>query len=251
MLRLTPKRSAATEENAATPQVEEARQGSGRQHNDLRHVLDRCCRRKQLARLHVLHADETTEGVLSSLNGRELRVRVPAESGRLDLPVRAICCVSFADDDSHGAFLTLVEDVRKGADGVCDVTLSMPSEILTTNLRESFRVPIVAEMGLRVTLQTADGKVFAPRLNNIATTGMQVAFPQAVEPKWPLGTRLVVDLQWHEEHLALAAEVRRRSGARYGLTFVHEPAHDERHRRETLRRLVQRVQQHWLKVRVI
>lgn len=249
MLRLIPERSASSDEKSTTSQAEEARQGSGHQSHELRPILNNCCRQKQPARLHVLHTDTSIEGAFLSLTAREIWVRFLADGDQLDLPLRALCCVSFADQNSHGAFLGLVEDVRYGADGARDVALSMPSQILTTNLRETFRVLVVGEMGLRVVLQTTGGEVFEPKLKNIATTGFQAEFPDDHDPGWPLGTRLLVKLHWQEECLTLAAEVRRRRGSRYGLMFVHEPAADDRQRRETLRRLVQRVQQQWLKVR--
>ena len=72
---------------------------------------------------------------------------LPSGDGDSRLVENAICCISFSYGASQCAFVGCIIDVRRSVPGEVRIVVRFPKLLVTTNLRQSFRVPVIGEVG--------------------------------------------------------------------------------------------------------
>ena len=91
-----------------------------------------------------------------------------------------------------------------------------------------------------------NGETWSVEAVDMSVTGALVEFPGEEVPELAVGSRFKVKLRLEELSVALAAEVRRRYGKRYGLFFSDILAEEQLKPPPELAKLVCRLEQIWL-----
>ena len=123
---------------------------------------------------------------------------------------------------------------------------------MTTNLRQSFRVPVIKDSGLRSLIRTADDQTYDDVVvRDIADAGIEIEFSVGNVPELTVGRFLDVELRFRDETIQRRGEVRRVTGNKVGLAFNPQPE-DEQENQQAIRMngLVLAIQQLWLRSRL-
>jgi len=179
-----------------------------------------------------------------------LELRMSSDDRSEPVLTQAICCVSFSNGMSYSAFVGLVLDVRSHKTGERDVVVAIPPQILTTNQRHSFRVPVIKDSGLETVISTPDKRRFDVTTRDIAETGIEFEFGTDECPSLVAGTSLDVELRLRGEIVQRRGEVRRAIGNVCGLSFNALSDEDGCRRVARMNGFVLTLQQMWLKSRM-
>jgi hypothetical protein len=157
-----------------------------------------------------------------------------------------VCCVSFNWATRARVFLEPVVDVVPDTDGLRAI-VRMPQEIVTTESRFSFRVPIV-DAGLRATVRMGEESVRADVVD-VSLTGAQIEFAKDEDPDFELDRVFDVELSLDNSRATQRATVRRRRGHSYGLFFENVLHRGRIVAPDDLVELVRCAEQRWLQQR--
>ena len=89
--------------------------------------------------------------------------------------------------------------------------------MVTSNLRQSFRIPIAPEVKMTARLHTENEESYRVIPRDLAQAGMEVEFPGETNPFLPVGSRVSIELQYRDETVLRTAEIRRALDSRYGV----------------------------------
>jgi hypothetical protein len=131
-------------------------------------ILEDCCEQRTVCRFELVHNGYSTSVTMVRLHPQGLELRIPVEEDREPLLSQAICCVSFSIGPTICAFLGHLIDVRKHKTGERLIVVSVPKQLIGTNLRQSFRVPVIRDAGLETIIHTADEQQFVVNARDIA-----------------------------------------------------------------------------------
>ena len=162
------------------------------------------------------------------------------------------CCVSYFREGRAFIFLSVVQGYRhlKTSDRPW-LMLSHPTQITATDVRRAFRVPVLAEIGLTVSM-TVDGKEYRPRPGDISFGGMMVVFPEKGVPDLAVGQTMQMTVELEGQQVELKGEVRQCFGDhknKFGIFFPECYRGDAFHPPEAFRRIVMNTEKAWLKHR--
>lgn len=162
------------------------------------------------------------------------------------------CCVSYFREGRAFIFLSVVQGYRhnKAADKPW-LTLSHPTQITATDVRRAFRVPVLAEIGLNVSM-SVDGKAYTPRPGDISFGGMMVVFPEEGVPDIEVGQTMQMNISLEGLQVDLKGEIRQRFGDfknKFGIFFPECHQGDAFKPPEAYRRIVMGTEKAWLKHR--
>ena len=210
-------------------------------------VLHECCERKMLCRLHLLHNGQTIGAKFHA--SQSDRVVLHVDGQRVDsLQPDALVCVAFPFQQSLCAFLSCVKKVRDG-DAALEVHFDLPATLTATNLRRSFRVPVVPNADVELTMRLPDGTQIDGELLNMSESGVEVNLATD-DLRLSVDVEVQAELRFRGEHLEFAAIVRRRHQSRRALQFYVSHTPDSRPRVAALQRVVRSLEQIWLKSRL-
>src|SRR5262249_33267992 len=139
------------------------------------------------------------------------------------LHLNTICCVSFSYQTILCGFVGCVLEIRPQSTGECRLVLSAPTDMAATNRRQSFRVPVLDETGLKVTIQKNNEAEFEVTPVNISDGGLQFDFDEDNRNRLSVGQFVSVELTYEGEIVRNVAEVCRLSGTRCALHFATPP----------------------------
>lgn len=214
-------------------------------------ILNDSCAYMTTCRLQLVHSGHSVTATLRSVTASGLVLRIAQDDHSDELFRHALCCVAFPHRTSFCAFLGWLLEIRNADEAGREVVVAVPQRLVITNLRKSFRVPVVSDSGLRVVLQRAGLPLSNVTPKNITETGIEVEFPTDCEvPLLPVGIVVDVELHFRQEQLRLAATVRHQEGPLYGLLFVPEIRAEIHHQTHRLHGIVLSLQQLWLKSRL-
>lgn len=213
-------------------------------------ILDDCCANSVVCRFQLAHSGDSMTASFHSQSRQGIEFVVsPPENGRFPRS-QAIVCVSFPFRTSFCAFLVCVTDVQQLNSGKCLVVSTVPEDVTITNLRQSFRVPVIRHSGLETILRTSDDQTFHVNALDIAESGIEVEFEAGTDSGLAVGSSVIVELRFRGEVIQRTAEVRRIYADRCGLYFENS-ADESGHRvAARLHGLVLAIQQLWLKSRL-
>jgi hypothetical protein len=161
------------------------------------------------------------------------------------------CLVSFADMNGINAFFAQVRALEHEQDSekAALLQLLLPSQILSTECRSVFRVPVVPDHDLHVQLTTGDGRTWPVAPVDISMGGILISFPVGEDPGLGIGAQLTVQLCLGKEAMSLAGTVCHRRSRHYGLFFRDTLRRGEIVPCASLRAIVKQLETHWLQRR--
>lgn len=206
-------------------------------------LLSECCEQAVACQLHLLHSGRQINAELSGV--RPGRIILGLVHGTDPPFPETLCCVSFPYQKFLHAFLGCVEKVRESQSGI-EVYFEIPTSIVSTNLRRSYRVPVLRDAGVGLTLVSGDGSRMAVELLNLSEIGAEVNLP-GDDDRIAAGDEVQVELTLRTDHLNLNAIVLRRDHCRRALQFRMPATADRRNCVVTLQHMVRALEQTWLK----
>jgi hypothetical protein len=120
-----------------------------------------------------------------------------------------------------------------------------------SNQRRSFRVPVLAGSGLRVTITSADRRRRNGEALDISFTGLLLELTDSDDPNWPIGTPLQVELRLKNDVIHIKALVHRRPKRNYGLLFPDVVSNGNINPPEALRHIAAALERYWLQHRIL
>ena len=214
-------------------------------------ILNDSCAFRTTCRLQLVHSGHSVTATLQSVTASGLVFRIAKDDHSDELFPHALCCIAFPHRTSLCAFLGCLLEIRNSDESGREVVVAVPQRLVVTNLRKSFRVPVVSGSKLLVILKQAGLPPWKVTAGNIAETGIEVEFPTDSDvPTLPLGTVVEVELHFRQEQLRLTASVRHQQGPECGLLFVAATGAESQHQTERLHGIVLSLQQLWLKSRL-
>lgn len=165
----------------------------------------------------------------------------------------ATACVSYFREGRAFIFITTVRTFKVlDATGLPRMTLELPEQITGTDVRKAFRVPVLPDANLKITLVTSDRAQHQPRALDVSYGGMLVVFEGGEVPEFVVGQQVKVQISLEGQVLAIDGEVRRRMGDlrnKYGLLFPDCVVADGFKAPEPYRRVVVAIEKAWLQHR--
>jgi hypothetical protein len=223
--------------------------GGGRNSLDSAAILKECCEQSVACRLQLVHCVYSVSATFFTLHEEWVEMVLPKD-GESHLIQHAICCISFTYGTSYCAFLGCLVDVRQHTPGKVRIVATFPKQLTVTNLRQSFRVPVIESSGLETIIRTFDAQEFHVVAHNITESGMEVEFPERTDYGLTPGASVSVELRFRGEIVLRSAEVRRISENYCGLVFASPLDVQSQNAAARMRGIVLSLQQMWLKSRL-
>ena len=218
---------------------------------DSEKVLSDCCEQGVVCYFQLVHCGCPARATFVAVHPHGIKLRISPEENDVLLLPQAMCCVSFTYRTAFCAFLGCLIEVDEPTSTGRDIVASVPQQLTTTNLRQSFRVPVIQDSGLETIVRTEDGKSFSAMVLDIAETGLEMEFATDARPALWVGTSLFVELRFRGEIVQRAAVVRRVAGVCCGLSYRRNPSNaDEQRQANRMNGIVRSLQQMWLKSRI-
>jgi len=159
----------------------------------------------------------------------------------------ATCTVSFYREGRAHIFISSVREFgRPNAGGFPRLVLRLPKQIVGTDVRETFRVPVVESAPLEVALTAGGGGPYQPRALDVSLGGMQLEFSADADPDLAVGTPCSVSLTLAKAVVELDGEIRRRSKHQYGVFFSGILKAGELRPPDTYRAIIIALERLWL-----
>ncbi len=212
-------------------------------------VLRECCERGMLCRLHLLHSGQILEAKFHTVHSEGVVLRINGCPREDSLQPEAMVCVAFPFQQSLCAFLSCAKKVRDG-DTSLEVHFDLPATLTATNLRRSFRVRVIHEAGVELTIRLSDGTRIDGEVLNVSESGIEINLATD-DLRLSVDIEVQAELKFRGEHLEFAAIVRRRHQLRRALQFQLSHTPDARQQVAALTRFVRSLEQIWLKSRLV
>jgi PilZ domain len=214
-------------------------------------ILVESCLQGTVSRLQLVHSGHPVTASLRSVSPRGLVLRVADADHDDNLVQHTLCCISFPYRTSLCAFLSPLIELQGLTGYSRDVTLAVPDRLIVSNLRRSFRVPVVHNSSLEVKLLRADQPAVRVITHNFSETGIEIEFANEPDSQsYLVGTTLVVELLFRSETLQLTGIVRHREDLLCGLSFQLDSTSPHARVQTKLHGIVLSLQQLWLKSRL-
>lgn len=211
-------------------------------------LLHDCCEQTTSCRLHLLHTGDQVPAMFQAVSQRQLIVRVAESYQAASLHVDALCCISFPVQQSFCAFLGRVTGNVMTAAGA-EIAFTLPQVIESTNLRRSFRVPIVQEAHVELVVCTRGRMRLSALPVNASDSGLEAQLTTDEAPI-EVNDPVRLDIRFRKDMVELPAVVRRREASRFGFELDLPAIPDSRERLAAWQRMVRSLEQVWLKNRL-
>ena len=226
--------------------------GGTRHSLDAPTILVECCEQSVICRFQLVHCAFLTHATFVAMHEEWIEIRMPSQDGESSLIQHAICCISFSYGTSYCAFLGCLVDVRRKGNGDFQVFVTFPEQLVVTNLRHAFRVPVIEKSGLETILRTWQNQEFTVVARDITEEGIEIELPSGTDQGLTVGAPISIELKYRGEAVKRSAEVRRIIGKHlYSVAFVG--GHDDQGQNQAsrLRGIVLSLQQLWLRSRLV
>jgi len=212
-------------------------------------VIQDCCERGMACLFKLIHSGSVAPARFLTLVGSNVELQLSMEDDDERLPEQAIACVSFSYQSKFCAFLGCVVEVGPMVAKNQRVTVSIPKQVLTTNLRQSFRVPVIPEAKLETLILLPSQQWLPVQARDIADSGIEVELTAANWPELNVGTAVTIELRFRGESIQKSGKIRRINASIFGIAFDDVVNERERSRDAQLARMTLVLQQLWLKNR--
>lgn len=217
--------------------------------SDTRAVFNECCAANASCRLQIVLSGRSVNATFHSAQENSIVLRTATSEHVEEYVPHTLCCVSFPHRTLFCAFVgCLVE--HRGLDGALhEVVVGVPRGLTSTNLRRSFRVPVVDEADLRVVLHLG-GKSFLVEPLNVSENGIEIDVVDRMNEPPPVGSEVTADLQLRDDRARIPGRVRRIDGTHCAIMFEGSADNQTEEMDAPLHGIVLALQQLWLKNRI-
>lgn len=212
-------------------------------------ILRSCCENNYSCCFQIVQHEWSSPANFLRISPAGLEVLIATDEGRDVLRIGTICCISFPYELSFCVFLASISDLLIKGGNEFRIVLPVPQQIKVSNLRRLYRVPIISDAELTVTVKLSDDRSQRVHARDIAESGIEIDFGDGELPALNIGMLLGIELNYRDESAQRKAEVRRLDGTRCGLLFRPPSADVEREQSAALHNIVMSLQQLWLKSR--
>lgn len=211
-------------------------------------VLECACKDATPVVVLVRDTGEVLRGRFDGFEGSRLRLALdPGPGGAVPRPL-SVCGVTFAHDEKAYVFLAPVWGLRD--DGFLPgrrlLTLGLPGQVATLDVGAARRIPIGVGVTLSIEIGTYDRRSWSPEAVDLSASGILLDFGAERPPRLPVGALVELALELDGMRAALTAVVRRREGARLGLSFVDVAPGAALTPPEPLRGILAKLEERWL-----
>jgi len=211
-------------------------------------LVQDCCERAASCRLHLLHSGDLIPAMFHAVRHQHLFLLVPAPFHVDSLHPDALCCVSFPFQQTFCAFLGCITEFET-TDAGLEVGYTIPTVIESTNLRRSFRVPIVQDAHVDLSVEVAARGRLSALPVNVSDCGIEAQLTSD-EELIAINDPVRLNFRFRNEAVELPGVVRRRQGTRFGFELALPQAPESRERLAAWQRIVRSLEQVWLKNRL-
>ena len=210
-------------------------------------ILSESCERASACRMHLLHSGHVINAIFREWRPGRVILHVNPATREDSLQPEAMCCVAFPYLQSLYAFVACVKRVRDG-DSALEVHFDDPPTLTVTNLRRSYRVPVIDEAEIELIVHWSDNQQASGKLSNISESGFEATFLVS-DDTLPVDTEVQCELKFREDRLLLPAVVRRRKQSQFALQFTLARDLENRPVIVAIQKVVRSLEQLWLKSR--
>lgn len=225
--------------------------GGTRYSMDAPKILAECCEQGTLCRFQLVHCEFSESATFCSTHDDWTELAMASTKGDEPIQLHSISCVSFSYGNSYCAFLGCLIDVRRPEPGELRIVVTTPSSLTVTNLRQSFRIPVIDQAGLETTIRTSEQKEFFVSARDISESGLEIEFAPETEHRLCVGASIIVKLKYRGEIVQRVAQVRRLFGDRCGIFFGNPTDEETRRQAAAMRGIALSLQQFWLRNRLL
>jgi hypothetical protein len=218
---------------------------------DAKRILGECCEQLSACRFQLVHCEYSVHATFAATFPDYIELAVSSSESDEPIHPQAICCISFSYGTSYCAFLGCLIDVRLVQRGEYRVCATTPKQLTVTNLRQSFRVPVIEASGLETTVRNGKGEAFSVVAHDITEQGIEIEFPSGSHHNCSLRSMVNVELKFRGEVVHRMAQVRRVIGDRCGLAFEAPSDAAGQKQASCMRGIVLSLQQLWLRSRLL
>lgn len=211
-------------------------------------LLHECCEQGTSCRLHLPHTGDQIPAMFQAVRHRQLILRVAESYQAGSFHVDALCCISFPVHQSFCAFLGCVTGFETTGGGA-NIEFNLPQEIESTNLRRSFRVPVVREAHVELMVCLRGRARLTALPVNASDSGLEAQLAtdeELIEVNDPVR----LDIRFRKDLLELPAVVRRREASHFGFELDLPQIPESRERLAAWQKMVRSLEQVWLKNRL-
>ena len=217
---------------------------------DVRNVLQDCCERQASCCFKLIHNGFVAPATFVSLHQDTVELQIAVDVDDESPLPRSITCVSFSYRSKFCAFLGCLIEVLPVQGGTQRVLASIPPQLVATNLRQSFRVPVIENSGLETLLQLANQSWRVVQARDIAETGIEIEYAGGDSPELKVGDAVLIELRFRDETVQKSGQIRRISPSRLGVAFDSTSNEHDTLGEGQLSRITLLLQQLWLKNRL-
>lgn len=219
-----------------------------RQRDEIAGVLECACKDATPVVVLVRDSGEVLRGRFDGFEGSRLRLALDASAAGATLRPLSVCGVTFGHDEKAYVFLApvwgLAEDPRRPGRQL--LSLGLPGQIATLDVGAARRIPIGVGVTLSIEIGTYDRRCWSPEAVDLSASGILLDFGNDRPPRLPPGALVEIALELDGVRAELTAAVRRREGARLGLSFVDVAPGAALTPPEPLRAILTRLEERWL-----
>jgi hypothetical protein len=212
-------------------------------------MLVRCCEGSAAALIFPRDSQSGCSGRFVAVSDESVTLAVDPECEKIGLHPLSPCLLVFNHECQTMAGFSRVR-VWKPGQFPPELILELPSQLLTTESRTVFRVPVLVEHGLEVEVKAEDGRTWSVTGLDVSAGGMLIEFPSSSDPDFPVGTRIGIELRLEDKTASATGIVRHHHGSRYGLLFAESLQKGELIPEQQLRSLLTTLETRWLQNRL-
>ncbi|MCP4677601.1 MAG: hypothetical protein GY854_19215 [Deltaproteobacteria bacterium] len=208
--------------------------------------LQQLCDKQRYSSIMLPDLGAIYEGCFFELCETSITIKVYSEV--VTEPVRfGACCISYYQNNRSCVFISHVLEYNH--DPAWDyprLTIGLPNMVATTETRKAFRVPVIEDSGLELTLTTTDGQKSSPTAENISFGGLFVTYAQGDDPQLEVGSKIEAELRLLDHQVRVKSEIRSRREQSYGLFFFELVRDDDFDPPDSLRAIINVLERLWI-----
>lgn len=97
-------------------------------------ILEECCQRQAICRLHLVHCDFSAMAKFAAIVQELVEIQLPQIEDETILTNEAICCISFTDKATCLAFLGCLVDVKRDVPTAIRLVITFPPQMTISDL---------------------------------------------------------------------------------------------------------------------
>ena len=152
---------------------------------DIEAAILTCARLHTTCNIHLVHRGILFDAEIVNLNDDVISIMETSSVERGDLEPLSLVCVNFILNGKAASFLSTISEQRGRSRGERDqfIHIQVPDSICTIQARTSFRVPVLENSGLVITVQIGTSR-YHPTATNFSRYGAMLRFDPSDKVHW-------------------------------------------------------------------